>query len=87
MVVCGVNDEALFDGDTAAQRIATDLFGDDFVTCMDKSFTELDSEFKTYSDLTQNHLTQNQGQIRLLPGTKRMIKAFIQWVRDERRLG
>jgi hypothetical protein len=82
MVVCGVNDETLFDGDTAAQRVAADLFGDDFATCMDKSFTELDSEFKTYSDLTQN-----QGQVRLLPGTKRMIKAFIQWVRDERRLG
>jgi hypothetical protein len=76
MVVCGVNDETLFDGDTATQRIAADLFGDDFATCMDKSFTELDSEFKTYSDLTQN-----QGQVRLLPGTKHMIKAFIQWVR------
>jgi hypothetical protein len=39
-------------------------------------------EFKTHSDLTAN-----QGQIRLLPGTKRNIKAFIQWARDERCLG
>jgi hypothetical protein len=49
---------------------------------MDKGFTELDYEFKTYSELTIN-----QGQVRLLPGTKRNIKAFIQWVREERRLG
>jgi hypothetical protein len=82
MVACGVNDAALFDGDTPAERIAADLFGDDFATCMDKGFLEIDYEFKTHSDLTAN-----QGQIRLLPGTKRNIKAFIQWARDERRLG
>jgi hypothetical protein len=82
MVACGVNDTDNFDGDTPAVRMATDLFGDDFATCMDKSFAELDGEFKTYSDLTQN-----QGQTRLLPGTKRNIRAFIQWTRYERRLG
>jgi hypothetical protein len=82
MIACGVNNVELYGGDTPAERITTDLFGDVYATCMDKSFEELDYEFKTYSDLTQN-----QGQIRLLPGVKRMIKAFIQWVRDERRLG
>jgi hypothetical protein len=82
MVVCGVNSVHVFDGDTPAERITADLFGDDFATCMDKGFVELDSEFKTYSDLTIN-----QGQIRLLPGTKRNIKAMIQWARDEIRLG
>jgi hypothetical protein len=74
-VACGVNDAALFDGDTPAERITADLFGDDFATCMDKGFLEIDNEFKTYLDLTAN-----QGQIRLLPGTKRNIKAFIQHV-------
>jgi hypothetical protein len=82
MVACGVNDAALFDGGTPAERIAANLFGDDFATCMDKGFLEIDYEFKTYSDLTAN-----QGQIGFLPGTKRSIKAFIQWARDERRLG
>jgi hypothetical protein len=82
MVACGVNDAALFDGDRPAERIAAKLFGDDFATCMDKGFLAIDYEFKTYLDLTAN-----QGQIRLLPGTKRNIKAFIQWARDERRLG
>jgi hypothetical protein len=82
MVACGVNDVALFEGDTPAERIAADLFGGDFATCMDKGLLEIDYAFKTYSDLTAN-----QGQIRLLSGTKRNIKAFIQWARDERRLG
>jgi hypothetical protein len=41
MVACGVNDVVLFDGDTPAERIAADLFGDDFATCMDKGFVEI----------------------------------------------
>ena len=49
---------------------------------MDKTFVELDSNFKTYYDLIQA-----QGQIRLLPGIKRNIKVFIQWVRYEKGLG
>jgi hypothetical protein len=49
---------------------------------MDKGLTELDYEFKTYSELTIL-----QAQIRLLPAIKRTIKAFIQRVQDERRLG
>jgi hypothetical protein len=73
MVLCGVNDDNEFEGDTPAVRIVSDLFGDNFATCMDKGLTELDYEFKTYSELTVN-----QGQVRLLPGTKRNIKAFIQ---------
>jgi hypothetical protein len=82
VVACGVNDDAEFDGDTPAVCIADDLLDDDFATCINKGFMELDSEFKTYSDLTMA-----QGQVHLLPGTKRNIKAFIQWVRDKRRLG
>jgi hypothetical protein len=59
MVVCaGVNDVNIFDGDTRAVRIAADLFRDDFSTCMDKGFTELNSEFKTYYDLNMA-----QGQV------------------------
>jgi hypothetical protein len=54
IVACGVNNVDLYDGDTPVERIATDLFGDVYATCMDKSFEELNYEFKTYSDLTQN---------------------------------
>ena len=82
MVECGVDDIVLFNGQTAAARLAEDLFDDNFETCLDKTHEEIDADFKTYSDLSQT-----QGQIRLLPGVKRNIKAFIQWVRDELRLG
>ena len=37
MTECGVNDVDLFDGRTQAERLATDLFSDDFHTCMDKT--------------------------------------------------
>ena len=82
VIACGVDNNAMFDGNTAAERIATDLFDDSYVTAMDKTWEELDTDFKSYTDLTQH-----QGQIRLLPGIKRNLKGLIQWVRDEFRLG
>ena len=82
MVQCGVDNVAQFNGETAGARFANDLFGNDFVACMDKTVEELNQDFKSYSDLTQA-----QGQIRITPGTKRNICAFVHWVRDETRLG
>ena len=83
LVLCGVNDAPpLWEQMTDAQRIASDLFDDDFNTCMDKTFSDLDEDWKTYSNVTQA-----QGQIRLLPGVKKKIRAFIQWTRDRIRLG
>ena len=82
MVRCGASDTIIFDGRSVAQRLAGDIFLDDFATCMDKTFDEVNSDLKTYSELTVA-----QGQIRLLPGIKNNIRAFIQWTRDERRLG
>jgi hypothetical protein len=49
---------------------------------MDLTFKELDDHFKTYSELTVQ-----QGQICVRPGVRKNIKAFIQWSRDEFRLG
>ena len=71
MKECGVNDTDLFDEKNQTERLAADLFGDDFQTCMDKIHAGLDSDFKTYSDLTQV-----QGQICVTPGVKKNIKAF-----------
>ena len=82
MISCGVDNVAMFHGDTPAQRIAADVFDDTFATCMDITFKELDDHFKTYGELTQA-----QGQIRIPPGTRKNIKAFVQWTRDEIRLG
>ena len=82
MVACGVNDVLLFQDMTQAARVSTDIFGYEFAACMDITFKELDEYFKNYGDLTVA-----QGQIRFTPGTRKNIKAFVQWTRDEIRLG
>ena len=82
LIVCGVDNVALFLGETQAQRVTDDIFDDAFASCMDITFKELDDHFKTYSDLSAA-----QGQIRFRPGTRKNIKAFVQWTRDEIRLG
>ena len=77
---CGVldNNPNLYEGSTAAERILADIFDDEFETCMDKSFKDLDQDWSTYAALTQSH-----GQIRLRPATKKNIRALVQWTRDE----
>ena len=82
MVACGLDHDHLFMDETQAQRFANDIFDDLFTSCLDITFKELDEHFKTYSDLTVA-----QGQIRVRPGTRKNIKAFVQWTRDEIRLG
>eukprot|EP00978_Attheya_sp_CCMP212_P044971 scaffold329016_cov54-Attheya_sp.AAC.1 len=52
MTACGINDVDLFDGDTAAARMALDMFYNSFHSCMDKTFDEVDQDFKSYSSLT-----------------------------------
>ena len=83
LALCGVpNGNVLFDGRNAATRISSDVFGDDFNTCMDLSFEDLDNDWKSYSSLTAA-----QGQIRLQPNVKKNIRALIQWSRDKIRTG
>ena len=82
MAACGVDHDHLFMDETQTQRLASDIFGDEFSSCLDITFKELDDHFKTYSDLTVA-----QGQIRVRPGTRKNIKAFVQWTRDKLRLG
>ena len=60
-----------------AATFATEVFMDDFMTCKDITNDNLHNSFKTFSTLTQA-----QGQIRVLPGQKKKIKAFNQWVKD-----
>ena len=82
MVAAGVDDTDNFAGQSSAERLAEDLFDNDFTTCMDKSQDDIESDFKSFSVLTQA-----QGQIRMIPRVKKRIKAFVQWTRDEIRLG
>eukprot|EP00978_Attheya_sp_CCMP212_P022229 scaffold66053_cov49-Attheya_sp.AAC.1 len=82
MTACDINDVNLFDGATAAARMALDMFNNSFHSCMDKMFDEVDPDIKSYSSLTIA-----QGQIRLSPGIRTRVKAFIQWKRDVIHLG
>lgn len=59
-----------------------DIFHDDFFTCHDKEHEEIDEAFKAYATLSVA-----QGQIRLGPGPKEKIKAFVQWTRDKFLMG
>ena len=77
-----VTDGALFNVDTKAYRMAAELFDDELSSSMDKTYKELDEELKLYSNLTVVN-----GKIRLGPGNKKNINAFIQWTRDQIRLG
>ena len=78
MVTCGVDDLLLFNGSSAATRIATECFDDDFSSCLDKTMKELDDDLSTYFGLTTTN-----GRIRVSPGTKKNLKAFVQWCRDK----
>ena len=74
--LCGVDNSAVFgqfNGQTQVQRIAQDVFDKDFTSCIDKTVSELEDDWKTYAQQTAN-----QGQIRLRPVTKKNIKALIQ---------
>ena len=82
IILCGVNDNVLFNGATRAQRISSEVFDDEFESCLDKTFKEFKDDMKSYSNLTVIN-----GQIRLNPAQKKNIKAFIQWVKDLLRTG
>lgn len=82
LTLCGVDNETIYNGETQAQRLATNIFSDDFLVCIDKSSTSLKDDLDFYSNLTAN-----SGRIRLLPGTKNNLLGFIQWVRGEIRMG
>lgn len=77
LLACNVPIAPAFGGLTPAQRIATEIFGNTFEICRDKSNDELDEEFKYFEGLKTN-----QGQINLAPSVKRNIRAMVFWVKD-----
>ena len=58
MIACGIDNVSLFEGAPQTERIASDIFDDNFTACMDKTYEDLDDDLKGYSVLTQA-----QGQI------------------------
>lgn len=48
----GINDVDLYDGRTNAERLSSDMFHDDFISCMDKTDDENESDIKAYFSRT-----------------------------------
>src|SRR5210317_1554333 len=71
IAVCGVDNVTQRNGAT-----------NEFETCLDITMDDLMEAFKNFADLRQN-----QGQIKLTVRMKKKIKGFIQWTRDELRMG
>ena len=72
MIIAGVNDADNFNGESSTERFAEDLFDNNFMTCMDKTYKDLDGDFKLLSILTAI-----QEQIHMVPRVTKCIKAFI----------
>ena len=67
----------IFDGSNSSERIANYVFNDNFNTCIDLKFSDIEKHWKTYI-----YLTVDEGFIRLRPRTKVNIRAFVHWVRE-----
>jgi hypothetical protein len=80
VLCCGVDDQVMFQGQTAATRLAEGLFSNNFMKCMDKSLKDLKEDFESYSSLSP-------GTNQVDPHNQNNIKAFIQWTRDQIRTG
>ena len=83
--ICGVNRDfsnMIFNGSTAAERVADEVFDNTYRNMMDITFAELDDTWRTYGQLTLA-----EGRIRLRPDTKSNIRALVQWTRDCFRTG
>ena len=78
--LCGVNQDynnMIFNGATAAERVADEVFNNSYVMMLDVTFAELDDAWKSY-----NQLTVAEGRINIRPNTKTNIRALVQWARD-----
>jgi hypothetical protein len=78
LVLCGVPDVGLFDGKTPKQRMAADIFFDNFLAVLDTTRDHITDALKAYAALTVTN-----GRIILQPGVHAKIIAMTQWVRDE----
>ena len=67
MIAIGIENVALFDGQTQAERIAEGIFENDFESCINKTDSEIDDDLKMWSNLMLAN-----GQIRLQPIHKRV---------------
>ena len=76
IVACGISDEVDRNLNTSpAQRIASEMFNDNFNSCLSMSDSDIRGYLKTF-----NELPQAQGQVRMMPGAQRNIRAFVQFI-------
>ena len=78
MEKCGNDNAIRFQGKTSAQRIAEDIFQDDFYMCIDKTTQDLQSDLKAFASLP----AANGRTVRTL-GIRLKVTAFIQWVKSK----
>ena len=80
ITLCGVLADTggiIFDRSNVSEMIENDVFNDNFNTCIDLKFSDIDEHWNTYG-----YLTVTKGCIILRPRTKVNVKAFVHWVRD-----
>ena len=82
IIYCGVINGFFFEENTHAERLATNIFDDEFNTFMDKTVDGLEGYFKYYSIFTSI-----QGQLNLNTATKSNGRAFLERTEDILRLG
>ena len=51
MIAAGVNDADNFNGNSSAERLAEDIFDNDFVSYVDKSQADVEADLKSFSSL------------------------------------
>src|SRR5687767_10510406 len=75
LAACGLN---------AAEsvRVATEMFDNNFSSCIYMSIEDLESNLKSFHEFTIA-----KGRIRFTPSIKKNVKAFVQWSKDRIRAG
>ena len=82
VALCGINDVNLFQGQTPAQHIVTEMFADQFETMIDITETNVTTNLTLFSQTPAGG-----GRIRLSPGDKQALFSFIGWTCHMIRLG
>ena len=85
LILCGVSQRPGLSAvglRSDANRMAEEIFHNQFESCKDMSYKDITDDFETYAALSEKN-----GKIKLPVGTKKKIRAFLQWVKDEYHYG
>ena len=82
MVQCCVPNAPVFNGQTPAERVLSQIFIDSFKTALSVTINDVNNAITAFTKLTAAN-----GRIPLQPGVKRWVTAFVQWTRSMLRCG